>query len=106
MDRGVSRRAERENRIRWPRLETAPENLDVSIQSNLTTHSVHRSHPLSGSGNDCHAENLKTLGGMIFKKFLAEKGILNNRGFQCTVLSLTTSNFKMEVERTTSVKVW
>lgn len=76
-----------------------PKTLTLGIQSNLTTHSVHRSHPLSGSGNDCHAENLKTLGGTIFKKFLAEKGILNNRGFQCTVLSLTTSNFKMEVEK-------
>ena len=44
-----------------------PKTLTLGIQSNLTTHSVHRSHPLSGSGNDCHAENLKTLGGMIFK---------------------------------------
>ena len=24
---------------------------------------------------------------------------MNNRGFQCTVLSLTTSNFKLEVEK-------
>jgi len=76
-----------------------PKTLTLGIRSNLTAHSAHRSHPLSGSGNDCQADNLKTLGGTIFKKFLAEKGILNNRGFQCTVLSLTTSNFKMEVEK-------
>jgi hypothetical protein len=76
-----------------------PKTLTLGIRSNLTAHSAHRSHPLSGSGNDCQADNLKTLGGTIFKKFLAEWGIMNNRGFQCTVLSLTTSNFKLEVEK-------
>ena len=56
-----------------------PKTLTLGIRSNLTAHSAHRSHPLSGSGNDCQADNLKTLGGTIFKKFLAEWGIMNNR---------------------------
>ena len=99
MDRGVSEELSERTELDGQDWKRHPKTLTLGIRSNLTAHSAHRSHPLSGSGNDCQADNLKTLGGTIFKKFLAEWGIMNNRGFQCTVLSLTTSNFKLEVEK-------
>jgi nucleotidyltransferase/DNA polymerase involved in DNA repair len=75
-----------------------PKTLTLGVKSDLVNHFVNRSAPLSGSGgHEVSADSLKQQGGNIFQKFLAD--YRHNKAFRCSVLSLTVSNFKSEVEK-------